>query len=74
MLKSKINNATNILIGLIAGFTVLMLVYAGFMFITARGEVGKTEKAQRALRYAIYGLIVGILAYTIVNAVVRFLL
>lgn len=69
-----INNATNILIGLIAGFTILMLVYAGFMFITGRGDAVKMAKAQSALRYAVYGLIVGVLAFTIVNAVVGFLL
>jgi cellobiose-specific phosphotransferase system component IIC len=69
-----IGNATNILIGLIGTFTILMLVYAAFMYLTGRGEADKIEKAHNAFRYAVYGLIIGILAYTIANAVIRFLL
>jgi hypothetical protein len=69
-----IGNATNILIGFIGAFTVLMMVYAAFMYMTGRGRVEKIEKAQRAFRYAIFGLVTGLLAYTIANAVIRFLL
>jgi hypothetical protein len=69
-----IGNATNILIGLIGAFTILMLIYAAFMYLTARGESGKIDKAHNAFRYALYGLVIGILAYAITNAVIRFLL
>jgi cytochrome bd-type quinol oxidase subunit 2 len=69
-----IGNATNILIGLIGTFTILMLIYAGFMYLVGRGEAEKIEKAQNALRYAVYGLVIGVLAYAISNAVIRFLL
>jgi hypothetical protein len=69
-----IGNATNILIGFIGAFTVLMMIYAAFMYMTGRGRPEKLEKAQNAFRYAIYGLVIGILAYTIANAVIRFLL
>jgi len=43
-----INNATNILVALIGAFTVLMLIYAGLMYITARGDVEKINKAHAA--------------------------
>jgi hypothetical protein len=69
-----IGNATNILIGIIGAFTILMLIYAAFMYLTGRGETDKIEKAHNAFRYALYGLIIGILAYAITNAVIGFLL
>ena len=69
-----IGNATNILVGLIGGFTVLMLVYAGFLYVTGRGDEDKIEKAHRGFRYAIYGLTIGVLAYVIVNTLINFLI
>lgn len=73
-IPTVINNATNILIGVIGAFSVLMFVYAGFMYITARGDVDKVNKAHGAIRYAVYGLIIGVLAFTIVNTLVNYFL
>jgi hypothetical protein len=67
-----INNASNILVGLIGAFTVLMLIYGGLMYITARGDSEKINKAHSALRYAVYGLIIGVLAYGLVNTVLNY--
>ena len=69
-----IGNATNILIGLIGAFTVVMMLYAAILYITGRGDASRIEKAQKAFRYSIYGLIIGVLAYAIANAVIQFLL
>ena len=69
-----IANATNILVGIIGAFTVLMLIYASFMYLTGRGEREKILKAHNAFRYSIFGLILGILSYAIINTVVNFLI
>jgi glucose uptake protein GlcU len=69
-----IQNATNILVGSIGAFAVLMMIYAGFLYVTAQGETEKITKATSALRYAIIGLVVGALAYVIVNNVVNYFL
>lgn len=69
-----INNASNILIGFVGVFTVLMFIYAGINYMLAAGDADKIEKAHRALKYAVYGLIIGVLAYGIVNAVISYLL
>lgn len=73
-IPNVIGNATNILIGIIGAFTMLMLIYAGFLYLTGKGEEGKIEKAQRAVTYAIYGLIIGVLAYAITNIIIKFLI
>lgn len=68
-----IGNATNILISLIGAFSFLMLAYAGFMYLTGKGERERIAKAHSAFAYSIYGLIIGVLAYGIANTVIKFL-
>lgn len=68
-----INNASTILLTLIGAFTVAMFIYAGFLFITAQGDVLKTDKAKSALRFAVIGLIVGVSAFAIVRTVLTYL-
>lgn len=55
-------NAALSLIGLI--FLVLM-VYAGFMWMTAQGDEAKVDKAKDIIRAAIIGLVITISAYAI---------
>lgn len=73
-IPNVINNASDLLISIIAGFTVLMLVYSGILTITGKGDSEKINKASRSFRYAIYGLFIGVLAYTLANTLIRFLL
>lgn len=68
-----IGNATNILIGIIGAFTVLMLIYSAVMYLTAHGNTNNIKKAHNAFRYAIYGLTIGVLAFAIVNTVIKLL-
>lgn len=67
-----IANATNILVGVIGAFTVLMFIYSGLQFVLARGDTEKIGKAKVALRYAVYGLVIGVLAFTAVRALVNY--
>ena len=69
-----IANAATILVGIIGAFTVLMFIYAGLMYILARGEVDKINKAHAAMRYAAYGLVIGVVAYALVNTVINYFL
>ncbi|MBN2086957.1 hypothetical protein JW758_01285 [Candidatus Peregrinibacteria bacterium] len=66
-------NATNILIGIIGTFTVLMLVYAGVMYMTSHGNSKNIKKAHKAFQYSIYGLTIGVLAFIIVNTIIKIL-
>ena len=73
-IPNTITNGTNILIGFIGAFTIAMLIYAGFLYMTARGDEMRIDKAHDAIRYAFYGLILGVLAYAVVNTVIQFLI
>ncbi len=54
----------NILIVLAAPIVVFFIIYAGFLYVTARGNAAQVEQATRALTYAIIGgvLIIGAVA------------
>jgi hypothetical protein len=47
------------------GFFIFMAIWAGFLFITANGEPGKIQTAKSAVIWAIVGLILGLLSFSI---------
>lgn len=55
---------------LIAGaISVLMIVVGGMMFVTSGGNPQNTQKARETIIYAVVGLLVSIMAETIVGFV-----
>lgn len=55
-----------VLMGALAFF---MIVVAGLRYILARGNAEKIERAKNQIMYALIGLVIAILATTIVNIV-----
>lgn len=60
-------NVALTMVGLI--FLVLM-VYAGYLWMTARGKEDQVEKAQEIIRTSIIGLIIAVGAYSITSFIV----
>lgn len=59
------------LIAIIAGIAaVIMIIIGGFMFVTAGGDSSKVSNARNTIIYSVVGLIVIVLARTIVGFVV----
>jgi len=59
----------NTILGFVGMLAMIMIVAAGFMYITAQGDDAKTEKGKKMLIAAIIGMIVIIASYTIVASV-----
>lgn len=57
-------------IGFAAIAAVIMLIAAGFLYITANGDENKIGKATKTLTFAIVGLIVCFIAVMLVNFVI----
>lgn len=55
--------------GFLAALSILVIVIAGIMYITAGGDESRIDNAKKWLLYAIIGLVVSLLAYVIVYAV-----
>lgn len=57
----------SIIIGIVS---VIMLIFAGFRFITANGDAQAVSSARNMVLYAVVGIIIAVLAQFIVHAVV----
>lgn len=57
-------------LGFLAIIFVAMLIYAGFLYLTAGGDSGKASKAKDMIRNAIIGVIIVLAAYAITVTVI----
>ena len=63
----------NYIIGIVAIVAVVMIVWAGYLYITAGMDEKNVEKAKKMLLYGIIGIVVVILSYSIVSFATSFL-
>jgi hypothetical protein len=63
------SKAINVLLGIAGAVAVIVIMYGGFMMITSAGNEERYGQGRRALVAALLGLIVIILAATIMNIV-----
>ena len=65
-INTIINNAINIVVWpTLFGCVVIMFVYSGILFAIAAGDPSKVTSARKALTFAIIGLFVGIIAFSV---------
>lgn len=65
--------ALNVLFLLNSLLAFLYLLFAGLQYTTAAGDMDKVRSAQNSIRGAVIGLVVSILAFTIVQFIGDFL-
>lgn len=68
--SSEIALILDILFAIIGAIALLIITIAGFRYIVSRGESKEIAGAKNAILYAVIGLVLAILAFTIVNFVV----
>lgn len=66
LIKTIVNDILMKIGGVVA---VLMIMYAGFLFVTARGNTGKLDEAKKALTYAVIGAAILLGAWVISQAI-----
>ena len=62
-------NIINVVIAVLGIVAVVFMVIGGVGYTTSQGDPNKTNKAKNTILYAILGVILAVLAYTIVNFV-----
>ena len=70
-LPDLIVNLLNTMVGAAAVICVVVMIFAGYMYITASGDETKIEKATKTLTYAIVGLAICFIAVLLVNFVLK---
>jgi hypothetical protein len=64
-----ISGGITLFLGIIAVGAFASLIYSGFVYITAGGDVSKTEKARKNILWAIIGIILAVSSYVLVQLV-----
>jgi hypothetical protein len=70
-LGTRIQQVVNILLYVLGAIAVLMIVIGGVRYTTSNGDSSAVKGAKDTILYAIVGLVVAVMAYAIVNFVVK---
>ncbi len=68
-LTSTINQGIDLFSLIVGAASVIMIIYGGFKFITSGGSEESTKSAKNTILYALVGLIIVLVAQTIVKFV-----
>lgn len=61
------NTVTKLILGLSGSIMLLMMIYAGFLFLTSSGNSGQIDTAKKIIFGAVIGLVIVFAAYTAVQ-------
>jgi hypothetical protein len=70
-LKQTILNIITFVLGLLGLIAVIMILYGGFIWLTAGGNEDKVDSAKKIISSAAIGLVIILISWAIVNFVVR---
>ena len=62
-------SALQYLLGIVGILAIVMIVFAGIMYMASTGEEEQIEKAKKMLTYAIVGLVIALLGLVVVSAI-----
>jgi len=71
LISGKITTAINFFVAFSAVAAIIMLVVAGYMFITSAGDADKVEKATKTVSAAIIGMVIVFVATILVKYVLQ---
>src|SRR3989344_5063238 len=57
----------------VTGLVIILFIWAGFLFLSAKGEPGKIDTAKKAMTWAVIGVVIAILGFSAVKTI-KFLL
>ncbi len=70
-LVSTVGTIINVVLGVLGLAAIVMVIIGGVTFITSQGDAAKVMKARNTILYGIIGLVVALLAFAIVNFLVK---
>lgn len=71
LVSTKVAGLINFFTGFAALVAVILIIVAGYMFITAAGDADKVEKAGKTISGAVIGLIIVIVARVLVEFILK---
>ena len=64
-----VNAVLTVVLSFVGVIAVGVIIYGGAMYMTSNGDSGKIQRAKNIIMYGIIGMVVALLAYTIVHFV-----
>lgn len=64
-------NVTNFVLSFLGLAAVVVIIYGGFLYVTAGGESEKADKGKKSVMYAVMGIIVVLISYALVNTIIQ---
>lgn len=68
-IETTLDNVRNLVFGVFLFFAAIMLIWAGFSFVTAGGDATKASAAREKVLYAIIGIVVAVASAGIIQFV-----
>ncbi len=70
-LTESITNIINAVIAVLGIVCVVVIIIGGVNYMTSSGDSGKVKKAKDTILYGVIGLVICVLAFAIVNFVIK---
>ncbi len=64
-------NLANFALSFLGMIAILVIIYSGFLYVTSAFDDSQAESAKNNIKYSIYGIIVILASYAIVNTVIQ---
>ena len=68
-LPGFVTNLVKVMLFIVGTLSVVMIIYGGIKYTTSAGDSSKITSAKNTIMYSIIGLVVSVLAYTIISFV-----
>ena len=69
-LKEGISSIIQVLLGFLGIIAVIIILWGGFIWMTAMGDEGKVEKAKKLIIAGVIGIVIILAAYSIASFVI----
>lgn len=66
--QELVGSVTNWILGITSGIVIIFLIIGGVMYLTSFGDESRIDQAKRIITYAVIGLIVILISFSIVTA------
>lgn len=71
-IRTYILDVVNFFLGFLGLLAVIMIIYAGFKYVTSNGNSDQSESAKKIIMYAIIGIFIILSSFALVNTVINF--
>ena len=70
-LRDFVINVVNFVLGFLGLLAVIIVIYGGFLYLTAMGNEEKTGKGKKSIMYAVIGIVIILISFALVNTVIK---